>query len=376
MATAYTPGLKVAARTRHRVRRMLPIAGEVLVGQGAVVAARDVIARAAMPGDLTPMNVASLLGAQPADVPEFMLRREGERVELNEVIARTRGIFGMFKAECRAKASGTIESISAATGQVIIRGPSLPVEVRAYLAGKVVEPIPEEGVVIEADVALVQGIFGIGGEAFGTIRLACARPDEPLQEELLRPEMAGQIVVGGGRVGVQALRKAREIGVAAVVSGGLDDSDLREFLGYDLGVAITGSEQVGLTLVITEGFGEIAMAERTYRLLRSLEGHEASANGATQIRAGVMRPEVIVPLPSGSDGRGAPPESSGAGLLEIGTPVRIVRDPHFGLIGRVSALPEQPYVLGSGSKARVLEVRFDSGEAVVVPRANVELIEE
>ena len=31
MAKAYTPGLKVAARTLHRVRRSLPIAGEVLV---------------------------------------------------------------------------------------------------------------------------------------------------------------------------------------------------------------------------------------------------------------------------------------------------------------------------------------------------------
>lgn len=374
MATAYTPGLKVTARTHHRVRRVLPIAGEVLVKAGATVAARDVVARAAMPGDLTPMNVASLLSAQPADVPGFMLKKEGERVEQDETIARTRGIFGMFKAECRAKASGVIESISGTTGQVIIRGASLPVEVKAYLAGMVAEVLPKEGVVIEADVALVQGIFGIGGEAFGPIRLACATPDEPLHEDLLRPEMAGHVVVGGGRVSVKALRRAQEIGIAAVVSGGLDDSDLREFLGYDLGVAITGSEQVGLTLIITEGFGEIAMAERSFRLFRSLEGHEAAANGATQIRAGVMRPEVVVPLPAGGGAGAAPSSSSGA--LEIGTPVRVVRDPHFGLIGRVSALPERPYVLGSGSKARVLEVRFDSGESVVVPRANVELIEE
>ena len=32
-------------------------------------------------------------------------------------------------------------------------------------------------------------------------------------------------------------------------------------LGYDLGVAITGSERIGLTVVITEGFGEIAMSD-------------------------------------------------------------------------------------------------------------------
>jgi hypothetical protein len=55
--------------------------------------------------------------------------------------------------------------------------------------------------------------------------------------------------------------------------------------------------------------------------------------------------------------------------------VRIIRDPHFGLIGKVSALPSEPQVLGSGSKARVLEVHLESGSKVLVPRANVEIIE-
>ena len=63
------------------------------------------------------------------------------------------------------------------------------------------------------------------------------------------------------------------------------------------------------------------------------------------------------------------------GQLTLGRPVRIIRDPYFGQIGSVSGLPAEPQVLDSGSKARVLEVRFDSGESVVIPRANVELIE-
>jgi hypothetical protein len=63
------------------------------------------------------------------------------------------------------------------------------------------------------------------------------------------------------------------------------------------------------------------------------------------------------------------------GRLELGTPVRVIRDPHFGLIGVVSGLPAEPQVLGSGSRARVLEVRSESGRRLVVPRANVELIE-
>ncbi len=173
---------------------------------------------------------------------------------------------------------------------------------------------------------------------------------------------------------VKAIQKAKEVGAAAVVSGGMDDEDLKDFLGYDLGVAITGNEDVGLTVIVTEGFGEIAMAVRTYNLLRNREGDTAAVNGATQIRAGVMRPEIIIPLTEAEKAKEAEPEHSG-GFLEIGIPVRIIRDPYFGLIGEVSGLPAEPAVLGSGSKARVLEVQLDSGESVTIPRANVELIE-
>jgi hypothetical protein len=173
---------------------------------------------------------------------------------------------------------------------------------------------------------------------------------------------------------MDAIQKARQTGVSAIVTGGLDDKDLEQLLGYNLGVAITGSERVGLTLIVTEGFGEIAMAERTFKLLASREGDHAAVNGATQIRAGVMRPEIVIPL---SERELAQQAESVVieSYLEIGKPVRIIRDPYFGLIGSVSGLPPELRVLASGSKARVLEVTFDSGENVVIPRANVELIE-
>ena len=151
-----------------------------------------------------------------------------------------------------------------------------------------------------------------------------------------------------------------------------DDQDLKDFLGYDLGVAITGSEKKGITVIVTEGFGEISMALRTFELLKKHEGHVASVNGATQIRAGVMRPEIIIPLEEGTI-KDEPGHAGG--YLEIGKTLRIIRDPYFGMIGKVSALPPNPQVLGSGSKARVLEVELNSGESVIVPRANVELIE-
>ncbi len=373
-AKAYTPGLRVSPETRHRVRRLLPIPGEVCVQVDDRVASEQPIAEAYMPGEITPLNIANLLALPPADVAECMLKNRGDSIQVGDVLARTRGIFGMLRSEYLSTVAGTIESISTVTGQLIIRGAAVPLQVQAYLSGRVVEVIAGEGCVIEADITLIQGIFGIGGEAFGPVRMASKTPDQELTPELILPDMNGAVVVGGARVTSEALTRARDTGVRAIVTGGIDDEDLEEFLGYSLGVAITGTEQVGLTLIMTEGFGQIAMAERTWRLLASRAGARAAVNGATQIRAGVMRPEILIPLngPMGTTGRAG---AGSLGHLDVGAPVRIIRDPYFGLLAQVRDLPLEPQVLESGSRARVLEVELDSGERVMIPRANVELIE-
>ena len=100
----------------------------------------------------------------------------------------------------------------------------------------------------------------------------------------------------------------------------------------------------------------------------------ACINGATQIRAGVIRPEAIVPLDEKMDEKGKSGEEA-IGGLEIGSPVRVIRQPYFGMIGKVSDLPPALQKLESESKARVLEVQFTEGEKAIIPRANVELIE-
>ena len=374
MAHAYTPGLKVSRRETIRHRRTLPIKGDVLVQVGELVRGDQVVARASMPGDVHPINLANALSLPPSDVAECVLKRIGDLVEVGDVLARTKGLFGLFCSEYRSKHRGTLETVSEITGQAIVRGPAVPVEVTAFITAKVVEVIPDEGCVVEATVSFVQGIFGIGGETLGPIRMACRSADETLDERHVLDDMKGAVVVGGARVTADAVRKAVRVGAAALVTGGIDDQDLRDFLGYDLGVAITGSEEMGITLIITEGFGDIAMAARTFDLLRSREGCPVSVNGATQIRAGVIRPELAIPFETSE------PHTASAGIqgqqgIGKGSPIRAIRSPYFGRIGTVVSLPSELQELESGSKARVFEVEFEQGRRVIIPRANVELIE-
>jgi hypothetical protein len=376
MAHAYTPGLKVSERLLVTKRRILPLKGEVLAKKGDRVHPDDAVARTFLPGDVEPINVANKLGLPPEDIEGCMLKKVGDPVEEGEPIARSRPLFGLkwFASESKSTLKGTVESISTVTGQVLLRGQPIPVEVKAYLEGEVVEVIEKEGVAVATWGSFIQGIFGIGGETHGTIKVVVPDNKTTLTEKYIGEECKGCVIVGGSRVTAGAIKKAIAVGAAGVVSGGFDDQDLREFLGYDIGVAITGSEDLGITLIITEGFGDISMAEKTYELLKEKSGQMACINGATQIRAGVIRPELVVPLEGDIHAKDDREVAEQHGL-EIGSPIRVIRYPHFGRLGNVSGLPSPLQVLESESKARVLEVTFGDGSKAIVPRANVELIE-
>jgi hypothetical protein len=264
--------------------------------------------------------------------------------------------------------------VSTITGQAIFREPPTPIEIDAYIDGTVVDVIEEEGVVVETVGTFIQGIFGVGGEGTGEIKVIVEGPADPLEPSDIDSSCEGRVLIGGSHVTWDALQKAMDVGAAGVVVGGFDDPNLRRLLGKDLGVAITGQEDLRSTLILTEGFGEMAMAPATFQLLKSREGKKASINGATQIRAGVIRPEIVVPMEgvSKDDVDIAHVASMG---LDVGSRIRVIREPNFGSLGEVIDLPNELQRMESETMVRVLSVKLDDGQEVLLPRANVEMIE-
>ncbi len=373
MAHSYTPGLRVARLTHITKERRLPLRGDVLVKKGETVSAQQVVARTELPGNVHPLNCAGQLGILPADIEEALVVKQGGGIRKGETIAVSKSFFGLFKSTCNSPIDGVLESASPVTGQLILREPPIPVEVTAYIDGRVTEVFENEGVEIETSGAIIQGIFGIGGERYGTIKLMVSSPDQVLDEADIDGDVKGCIIVGGGRITLAAFRKAMNAGAVAVVTGCLRNARLKELLGYEQGVAITGQEDIAATLVLTEGFGEIGMAHRTFELLAENDGKGASVSGATQIRAGVIRPEVIIPSDIEAPAKDAEKVVKG---LEVGDQLRVIRQPYFGRIGTVVGLPPELQLLETGARVRVLELKLDNGERVVLPRANVEIIEE
>jgi hypothetical protein len=372
MAHSYTPGLRVSKLTRVTKERRLPLRGEVLVKVGDIVKANKVVARTELPGNVHPVNCCGQLGILPADIESALCCKPGDPIKKDQIIAKATSFFGLFKSHANSPIDGTLESASPITGQVILREPPIPVEVTAYIDGTVINVFEGEGVEIECYGSFIQGIFGIGGERYGAIKMMVKAPDELLDVAGLKGDLKGYILVAGKRITMDAYKKATDLGAVAVVTGGFEHLDLKKILGYEQGVAITGHEDIPTSLVLTEGFGDIEMAHRTFDLLKANEGNGASISGATQIRAGVIRPEIIIPHPKGADEQ----ETHGkGGGLEVGDTIRIIRDPYFGKIGEVTSLPPELQLLETGAKVRVLEAQVGN-EKIILPRANIELIEE
>ena len=376
MALAYTPGLKIKELTAVQKIRTLPIKGDVLVKEGDRVSHDTIVARAEIKGHVSVVSVSQILHVDSSDIHTYMTKKVGEPINGGELLARRSSFFGLSKASCIAPTTGVIEFISEHSGQVTIRHENIPIELNAYIDGVVSMVIPEVGVVIDTPAAFLQGIYGIGAEAHGELIVISDSPGQAITVQDIKPEHKGKILVGGSSVSVEALEKLVEVEAKGFISGSIDSEDLITFTKGKIGFGVTGFEEMNVTLIFTEGFGKRSIADKAYKILKEYSGKEVSINGETQIRAGVVRPEVIIPRPEiNLQGLQAEAEVQMNKGMEIGMMVRGIRAPFFGEIGHVSNMTSGLEVIETGSSVRVLEMELSNGTRVVVPRANVEIIE-
>lgn len=370
MAQAFTPGLVIKKSAQVKRLRELPVAGEVLAAVGDNVRAEQIVARAFLPGELHILRISEKMGVEAFEVIKGLRVKVGDLVSENQVLCEHAGLFGLFKTRFESPVAGTVELITERTGHVAVRGAPKPIEVDAFIDGTVSAVVPNKSVTVTASGAFIQGIFGVGGERRGKVLLVQAQGLR-LEPSDVPQDCAEAILVCKARPALDALRTAAQRGAVALVTGSIDDEVLSGYLGFDLGIALTGDEDVPMTLIITEGFGDLEMSARAFSLLSELQGRRASVNGATQVRAGALRPEVIVPSASPA---GPAMEAEGARGLTLGAAIRIIRVPYFGRYATVHELPHEIHTIETGAEARILKAKLDDGKIVTVPRANVELI--
>ncbi|RMF38318.1 MAG: hypothetical protein D6759_01110 [Chloroflexi bacterium] len=348
--------------TTIRRERTLPIPGEVRVRLGAPVEPVQIIARAQKPGDFYLVNVARLLKVPPKVADRAIRVQEGQDVRAGQRIAVYRPALGLIPRACRSPVDGTV--VATGGGRLLIQATtSETVEVRAYLKGSVVQVIPERGAVIETTGAWVQGTWGSGGHAYGVLKMLVERPDQPVRAKMIDITCHGAVIMGGLIQDEATLQQAIELQVRAIIVGSLP-ADLIEL-----------ARQAPFPIVATEGLGQVPMALPIFQLLRQNEGREAIVSGEMQQRWEVIRPEIIIPLPTGTK---PPLPEVPETVLRVGHQVRVTRGPYRGAVGRIASLSSAPQPMEAGFRLPGAWVRLEAlaeeavKEPVFVPYLNLE----
>lgn len=352
----YPPETRAMPLTLIRRERMLPVPGKVLVSMGEKVQPTQVVAQAEISGEVRIVNVARLLRVPVSRVARFIKVREGDDVTTNTVIA-ARGL--LPGGRVLSPTDGFVYRVDKAHGRILIKVITKPYPLTAYLGGSVVNVMSGRGVIIETTGAVVQATVGFGEESFGVLQVVARDPADVLRAKSIDVTAHGAIVVGGAWIEEGALQQAAQLQVRGMIAGSMD------------GRLIDLARSLPFPVLLTEGLGRIPMSRPIFKLLSSQTGREASLSALTQTRWGVMRPEILIPLPVDTKPALATPLGT---PLTIGARVRVIRGSLQGATGNVVGLPARSMQIGSGARVHGAEVELESVGKTFVPFANLEIL--
>lgn len=321
--------------------RELAIPGEVFVKPGDLVEPETLVARSSRQF-LRPffLDLRYTLKCDPADVPGCMLKKVGDEIAKDEVVARRKTTLVLTR-EYRSTVSGTLERILPSGTIVVREKPEEAIELTAVNIAKELSLRPDQikpylrvevGQQVESGQALasimrpgsirsskspVRGKIKEINEAYGIVMIA------PLLEKLeIKAWMPGRVEKVGDRgcvvenSGIEltgnwgmggevhgllattdpgpglilvkesadrtALEELEKRGVEGLIVGGLDLKDAREL-------------ELSYTIVMIGEFGDKEIDQQARDVLQSRTGKLALLDGTTELRVGVRRPMILLP---------------------------------------------------------------------------------
>lgn len=340
-----------------RVRRkaLLPetAIGNVQVKEGQLVDVRDTVARGLIPARhaiidaMTPLHLH-----HPDELPDLILVELRTRVEEGDVIAgrdpeRGRRVFAPF--------DGVVIAIH--EGRIIMQEMPEIISLEAGVRGRVTQVIEGRGVLVEADGAVVQGVWGNGRHVIAPVRMEPERGGiVSLPLESLDTSYKNELVVTKNPITSEVLTVAIAREFAGIIAPSVDATLLEAVMAAPFAI------------MLTQGFGQLRMSQTTALLLEELDGKQAMLDAVQLQRFSDRRPELIVNKKSG----GEIPDLDNT-PLEVGMSVRVTRAPYAGEIGKIVEIPIQPIMIENGLRVRGAIVDVLREEYAEVPLASLEL---
>lgn len=347
------PLLHILPLTTIVRERTLPVAGRVSARLNQKVSPNDVVAEAVWAREHVLIDVANALRLPISTADRLLRCKVGDELPATAEVAVG---MGFFPKSIRTPKEGRV--IAAGGGQVLLETGANNVQLLAGIPGSVIQIIPDYGVIIQTVGSLIQGVWGNGRIATGTMINLADTPDSVLSASRLDMSMRTNIILGGMCKDAETLQVAAELGVRGLILSSLFPS------------LLPIASRMQMPIVVTDGFGGLPMNSAAYRLLSTNAKREVTLNAEQYDRYSGVRPEVIIPLPVTQD----PAQPRDVEAFAPGQIVRLRRPPAVSAIGTLVALRPGLTQLPSGLRALSADVKLETGETVIVPLVNLEVV--
>ncbi|MDO8754032.1 MAG: hypothetical protein Q7J80_09085 [Anaerolineales bacterium] len=347
------PVVHVTGLTSIVRERLLPVSGTVLARLNQKVSPMDVIAEASWARQHLLLDVTRLLRVTPDVADRLVKCSVGDRIAAGAEIAVGKGL---FPRRVRAERDGRIVAVG--RGQVLMEVGVTKMELRAGIPGTVVQILPNRGVVIQTAGALIQGVWGNGRIASGTLVNLAEKPDDILTAGRMDVSLRGSIILAGIVDNAETLQAAAELPVRGLILSSISP------------VLIPRAQELRFPIIVTDGFGHMPMNSAAYKLLRTNAKRDVTVNAEIHDRYSGARPEVIIPLPVSE----IPLTPREVETFAPGLQVRMRRPPAMGMIGSIVAIKPGLTTLPSGLRAPAAEVKLENDETVIAPLVNLEVM--
>jgi hypothetical protein len=347
------PVTHILPLTHVRRARLLPENGRVIVRAGQKVNATDIVAESPQQSRHVLVDVRNGLRLNRKDSLEnYMDRRVGDRLQEGDVIAEAGGL---FKRIVRSPVDGDIVAITG--GRVLIEVPDVAYTLQAGISGVISEVIPERGVIIEADGALVQGVWGNGLIDLGMLLSLIRSPDDSITRDRLDVSMRGAVVLAGYCENPDVIQAAADLPLRGLI------------LSSAASDVLQAAARAPFPVVVREGIGNIPMGSAAFKLLTTSEKRDVSINASAWEPFTGQRPEILVTLPA--DGKLAPEVDS----FKAGQTVRVQSPPYTGQIGTLTKILPGRTRLPNGLRVHAGEVKLENNIEVTLPLMNLDVLE-
>ncbi|HLA88346.1 MAG TPA: hypothetical protein VJL10_10005 [Anaerolineales bacterium] len=347
------PVIHVNGLTSIVRERLLPVPGTVLARLNQKVSALDVVAQTSWAREHLLLDVTRILRVTSNVADRLITCNVGDRIAVGAVITAGKGL---FSRRVRAPRDGRVVAVGG--GKVLMEVGVTKVELRAGIPGTVVQVLPNHGVVIQTAGALIQGVWGNGRIASGTLVNLAEKPDGILTVGRLDVSLRGSIILAGIVNDVETLQAAAGLPVRGLILSSILPSLIQKAM------------EMRYPILVTDGFGSLPMNSAAYKLLITNARRDVTVNAEIHDRYSGARPEVIIPLPISE----IPLIPREVETFAPGLQVRMRLSPALGMIGSIVALKSGLTRLPSGLQAPAAEVKLENGETVIVPLVNLEFM--